>query len=140
MMVHHASTKSMVFRLHPGDDLKESLQAIVRDNHIDAAYVAACVGSLNQASLRLANRDATTNFEGPFEIVSLTGTISHNGSHLHLAVSDSNGKTIGGHLMDGNTVYTTAEIVIGILDELVFDRTDDPETGCKELSIRNKQV
>ena len=138
MKIHRSSDNKMIFRLSPGDDLKESLQAFANEQHIDAAYVAACVGSLNKASFRLADRDNTTVLDGPFEIVSLTGTISQNGSHLHIAISDSDEKTMGGHLMEGSPIFTTAEIVIGVLNELIFERRNDSATGYKELFISRK--
>ncbi|MEH2445742.1 MAG: DUF296 domain-containing protein [Nostoc sp.] len=34
------------------------------------------------------------------------------GVHLHIAISDQEGKTIGGNLDDGCIIYTTTEIVI----------------------------
>ena len=76
---------------------------------------------------------------GHFEIVSLVGTVSINGSHLHMNVSDSTGATIGGHLLDSNLVYTTAEIVIGEDKQLVFTREKDGSTPWEELRIKPKQ-
>jgi predicted DNA-binding protein with PD1-like motif len=58
-----------------------------------------------------------------------------NGSHLHLAISDSTGRTIGGHLVDGNLVYTTMEIVIGVLEDLDFRRELDPASTYNELVV-----
>jgi predicted DNA-binding protein with PD1-like motif len=55
---------------------------------------------------------------------------------LHLAFSDSTGRTIGGHLLDGCRVYTTAEIVLGELPGLVFAREKDPTYGYQELVVR----
>jgi hypothetical protein len=37
--------------------------------------------------------------------------------------------------MDGCKVYTTAEIVIGIMPNCSFLRTFDPQTGYPELEI-----
>jgi predicted DNA-binding protein with PD1-like motif len=68
--------------------------------------------------------------------VSLVGTLSTNGSHLHLAVSDSTGRTIGGHLLDGCRVYTTAEIVLAELPQLDFRRETDATFGYQELVVR----
>lgn len=39
-----------------------------------------------------------TYFDGPYEIVSLVGTIAVNGPHIHISLSDGTGTTIGGHL------------------------------------------
>jgi uncharacterized protein len=67
------------------------------------------------------------------------GTVSVNGSHIHISISDEKGQTIGGHLLEGNVVYTTAEIVIQEEDDLVFTREHDGTTGFKELQIKNKK-
>jgi predicted DNA-binding protein with PD1-like motif len=52
-----------------------------------------------------------------------------------LAVADADGRVIGGHLLDGCTVRTTAEIVLGLLDGLAFAREVDPSTGWRELLV-----
>jgi hypothetical protein len=96
------------------------------------------VGSLTQYNLRFANQPEGSKGNGHFEIVSLTGTVSMNGSHLHMSVSDGTGKTTGGHLLDENTVYTTAEIVIGEVDDLIFTRELDGSTDWAELQIKKK--
>ena len=122
-------------RLHPGDDLRQQLTATVRALHLPAGAVLTCVGSLTTVVLRLANQDAATTHHGHFEIVALVGTLSVHGSHLHLAVADETGRTLGGHLLDGCRVYTTAEIVLGALPALVFRREPDPTFGYHELTI-----
>ncbi|KAH3767579.1 DNA-binding protein [Pelomyxa schiedti] len=127
---------SFAFRLHPGDDLYSSLNAFVSDHAIDAGYIVTCVGSLTVASIRFANNENYTTLQGPFEIVSLTGTLSTSGgSHIHISISAGNGTTVGGHLGEGSLVYTTAEIVIGDATSLKFIRTIDPETTYYELDV-----
>ena len=74
-------------------------------------------------------------FTGPFEIVSLSGTISPNGVHLHLSIADAAGKTVGGHLVHGCVVHTTVEIVVADMGGVRFARIPDPATGYKELNI-----
>jgi predicted DNA-binding protein with PD1-like motif len=86
----------------------------------------------------LADQPEGTVFEGKHEIVSLVGTLSPDGDHLHVAVSDSSGRTLGGHLMDGSLVYTTAEIAVGELTDLSFARETDAITTYKELAIRKR--
>lgn len=122
-------------RLQPGQDLRQQLTAFVKQHQIQAGAVVTCVGSLTQATLRLANQENATVYRGYFEIVSLVGTLSINGSHLHLAIADSTGSTLGGHLLDGNLVYTTAEVVVGVLEELDFRREPDPTYGYRELTV-----
>jgi uncharacterized protein len=67
--------------------------------------------------------------------VALSGTLSTDGPHLHLAVARADGTVAGGHLLPGSTVRTTAEIVLGLLPGLAFDRPPDPETGYNELRV-----
>ncbi|AKD58372.1 hypothetical protein SD10_06670 [Spirosoma radiotolerans] len=126
-------------RLKPGQDLKKSLEMVVQQERISAGAVLTCVGSLTDVTLRLANQETASVWKGHFEIVSLVGTLSVNGSHVHLSVSDSTGRTIGGHLLDGCIIYTTAELVIGVMPELIYAREPDPTFGYKELVIRKKQ-
>jgi predicted DNA-binding protein with PD1-like motif len=64
------------------------------------------------------------------------GTLSLHGIHLHISISDKNGKTIGGHLVEGCIIYTTAEIVIGTSEDFIFMRAVDQNTGYKELEIK----
>lgn len=127
--------RTYALRLKPGQDVRQQLNAFVNEHQIRAGAMVTCVGSLTQTTLRLANQENPTVYHGHFEIVSLVGTLSTNGSHLHLAVSDSTGRTIGGHLLDGNLVYTTAELVIGVLDNLDFRREPDPTFNYRELTI-----
>jgi predicted DNA-binding protein with PD1-like motif len=129
--------RAHVLRLRPSDDLRDALLAYVAQHHLGAAAVLTCVGSLTVATLRLANQENSTEYRGHFEIVSLVGTLSATGgSHLHLLVSDSTGRTLGGHLLAGCRVYTTAEIVLGALPELEFTRETDPTFGYKELVVK----
>ncbi|HMV65606.1 MAG TPA: DNA-binding protein [Myxococcota bacterium] len=120
-------------RLHPGDDLKDSL--VAWSQGVGAATVLSCVGSLSAASLRLADQPEPVTLDGPFEIVSLVGTLSPDGAHLHLAVADAEGHALGGHLTSGSPVYTTAEVVLGVLPALRFSREVDPETTYRELVV-----
>lgn len=111
---------------------------MARDNDLRAGVVLTCVGSLTRAVIRLADQPEATTFDGKREIVSLVGTLGPEGDHLHIAVSDSTGRTIGGHLMEGSLVYTTAEIAIGELTVLAFSREVDPKTSYRELAIRKR--
>ena len=126
------------FRLGPGADLKKELSRIARENDLHAGVVLTCVGSLTRAVIRLADQPGATTFDGKHEIVSLVGTLGLENDHLHIAVSDSTGRTVGGHLMEGSLVYTTAEIVIGELTALAFSREVDPKTTYRELAIRER--
>jgi predicted DNA-binding protein with PD1-like motif len=126
------------FRLKPGQDLLNGINEFVRSRNIEAGYILTCAGSLTQFNLRFANQPEGSAGNGHFEIVNLSGTVSINGSHMHMSISDSTGKTIGGHLLKDNIIFTTAEIVIGENKNLVFTREKDGSTPWEELQIRIK--
>ncbi len=134
-----ANTQSYAIRLKPGEDLKSSIQKFVVENKINAGWVASCVGSLTQYNIRFANQPTGSTGQGHFEILNLSGTLSDKGSHLDIAVSDSTGKTMGGHLMEECIVYTTAEIIIQSTDEFTFSREKDGTTEWEELQIKQKK-
>ncbi|NJN20314.1 MAG: DNA-binding protein [Leptolyngbya sp. RL_3_1] len=126
---------AIAIRLNPGEDLKPALLAYCIHHKINAAYILTGVGSLRQAMLRFADQPQGHRIEQKLEILALTGTLSQQGAHLHIAVSDHTGQIIGGHLMADSLIYTTAEIVIGVIPNLIFGRAVDPVTGYKELQI-----
>jgi predicted DNA-binding protein with PD1-like motif len=127
--------KVVPLRLQPGDDLRTNLESWMGEQQEQAGCVISAVGSLSVAQLRLAGATEATAIRGDLEILSLSGTLSPDGSHLHIAIADSRGTVIGGHLCAGSLVRTTAELVIGLLPEWQFRRELDPATGHAELWI-----
>lgn len=127
--------KQHVFRLHRGSDLFESIQVYCREHQIRAGYAAACVGCVTKATIRSADGVTAHTLEERLEIVSLTGTISEKRCHLHISFSREDLSVIGGHLMPGCIVNTTAEVVLCELDGISFGKVYDPETGYNELEI-----
>jgi predicted DNA-binding protein with PD1-like motif len=125
-------------RLRPGDDLKRAIQDFVMLNNIQAGWVMSCAGSLTQYCLRFANQANARTKHGFYEIISFSGTLSTQGSHLHIGVANDEGNMTGGHLLEGCIVYTTAEIVIGESRELHFTREKDGSTAWNELQISKK--
>lgn len=101
-----------------------------------AGCVISAVGSLSLAQLRLAGATQATAIHGELEILSLSGTLSPDGAHLHIAISGSSGAVIGGHLCAGSLVHTTAELVIGLLPDWRFSRELDLASGYAELQIK----
>ena len=124
------------FRLKPGQDLKQSIDSFVKEKKIEAGWINTCVGSLTEYNIRFANQEKGYSDKGHFEVVSLVGTLSVNGSHIHISISDSTGKAIGGHLLEGCKIYTTAEIVITTSNSFVFNRENDGSTPWQELVVK----
>lgn len=133
------SQRIFALRLRPGQDLRQELIRFTAERSIRAGFIYTAVGSLRKAVIRCADQEKGTAWNEKLELVSLVGTLSTEGSHLHLSVSDKNGKTFGGHLLDGCVVYTTVELVIGDLDDLTFVRENDPDSGYQELKIKDRR-
>lgn len=127
--------KTFALRLKPEQDLHQALEAFTQEKDLIAGFILTAIGSLKQASIRFANQKNATVLQDKFEILSLNGTLAITGAHLHIAIADCQGKTIGGHLEAGCIIYTTAEIVIGVSENFTFVRTIDTQTGFKELDI-----
>jgi predicted DNA-binding protein with PD1-like motif len=112
--------EAIALRLKPQQDLKAELDAFVAQHQLEAACILTCVGSLSAAVLRFADQSEGTSMTGKFEILSLTGVMSMHGSHYHMAIADSTGRAIGGHLLKGCRIYTTAEIIVGFCRSSAF--------------------
>lgn len=127
--------KTLAFRIMPGQDLRAGTEAAARAAGFRAAIVLTCVGSLSRAALRPAGIDRTDYLDGDMEILSFVGTLSEDGPHLHLAVSDNTGRVTGGHAQEGSIVRTTAEVVLGELEDVVFTRPICGITTYDELVV-----
>ncbi|MBP6122283.1 MULTISPECIES: PPC domain-containing DNA-binding protein [Providencia] len=134
----YSSARFIAVRLSPGEDVILTLRQQIKQNNLQAAFIAGCVGSLTDVALRFAGQENTHSTTGKFEIVSLIGTLDAKGEHLHLAVSDENGHMSGGHMMPGCTVRTTLELVIGELENNTFSREHCPLSGYEELIITSR--
>jgi predicted DNA-binding protein with PD1-like motif len=126
--------KEHAFRLQKGDDLRLSIEKYAIAHNIKAATIASAVGCLSKTILRNAGATKVITLERNVEIVSATGTISPEESHIHISVSDENLKTYGGHLKTGSIVDLTAEIVLLELENYTFSRKMD-NTGYENLVI-----
>ena len=131
--------RAHAFRLTPGADLRAELERLTRELSLGAGCIVSCVGSLSQARLRMpgaaGEAEAFRTFEGPMEIVSLAGTLGPDGPHVHMSLARADGACIGGHLVAGCIVHTTAELVIGELQGVEFRRLPDAATGYSELTV-----
>lgn len=132
------------FRLTPGTDLKQALERLTQAHALRAGCILTCVGSLSQARLRMpggvGEPEAFRTFDEPMEIVSLAGTLCPDGLHVHISLARRDGVCIGGHLVPGCIVNTTAELVIGELQQVEFRRPLDPATGYGELSVQPREI
>jgi predicted DNA-binding protein with PD1-like motif len=130
-----AAAEPFVLRLHPGDDLRLALEAESRRR--DASWILLTgIGSLSVAMLRYAAAPAPVPLSGPLELLSLAGTVSIDGAHLHAVLGSGDGRVRGGHVCAGCTVATTAEIALWPLRDVRLGRREDAATGHLELTVK----
>ncbi|MDU1324089.1 MAG: DNA-binding protein [Clostridiales bacterium] len=127
--------KTHVFRLRRGSDLLKALQEYARTRRIAAGTVVSGVGCVTRARVRDASGVTVRELNEPLEIVSLMGTLSTARTHLHISLAREDLTVLGGHLMEGCIVNTTAEVVLLELDGVRFGAERDGETGYDELAI-----
>ena len=128
--------RSLPIRLHPQQDLRSALQSVLAEHQVSAAFVVQGIGSLSVARIRFAGMNEATELHGDLEILTLAGSLSPDGVHLHMTVSDAQGRVVGGHVAPGCIVRTTAEILLALLPDHHFSRAPDAESGWDELVVR----
>ena len=74
------SLRTVAARFTPGEDVRDAIERLAHEHHVEAGCVLSAVGSLTAATLRLAGAETFAKLTGPFEIVSLSGTISPSGA------------------------------------------------------------
>ena len=127
-------------RIDKGEEIVETLKTICEKEDITLAYVNAigAVGDFTVGVFKTAEKQYDSNrFQGDFEIVSLSGSVTQmNGahySHLHMSAGDREGRVWGGHL-NRAVVSATCEMVVRILDGHV-GRAFSPEIGLNLLAF-----
>jgi len=111
---------SLPLKLNSGSDLRLSLEAIGLDSK-KPGFVLGVVGNLSRACFQCPGRSKPTVLEGNLEIITLNGTFSPDGVHLHLSISDGDCNVWGGHLEIGSLVLKGADLLVGFVD---YDKRD----------------
>ena len=133
-MEYKKFANTIVARIDKGEEILESIKEIALKENIKLANINA-LGATNDFTVGVYNIDEkkyySNNFQGNFEIVSLTGTINTMNNefytHIHMSAGNDSGEVFGGHL-NRAVVSATCEMIINIIDGKV-DRFYDEETG-----------
>ena len=106
--------RAVPLHLEAGSDVRRSLEQLALD-HNAGGFVLSVVGNLSQAAFACPGKSAPTVLAGELEIITLQGTISPDGVHLHLSFSDASCQVWGGHLEHGTLVLRGADLLVGLL-------------------------
>ena len=106
--------RAVPLHLEAGIDVRRSLEQLALE-HNAGGFVLSVVGNLSQAAFACPGKSAPTVLAGELEIITLQGTISPDGVHLHLSFSDASCQVWGGHLEHGSLVLRGADLLVGLL-------------------------
>lgn len=123
-----------VVRLDPGDEIVEQLTILAHKENIRLATIQG-LGALNDFTVGVFDLDTkqflANHFQGPYEIVSLAGTMdtmeNKHYLHLHLSAADREGNVKGGHLKEA-VISATGEITVRVIPGEI-DRKFDKKLG-----------
>ncbi|HEC35838.1 MAG TPA: DUF296 domain-containing protein [Anaerolineae bacterium] len=122
-------------KLQPGDEVITSLRTWADEHGVGFALLSA-IGALRRATLGYfdpaANGYRYLPVEEQVEVASLSGNVSRGEDgepvvHAHAVLGRSDGRTLGGHLVEG-VVFPTLEVILSVLPQTVRRRRD-PTTG-----------
>ena len=125
---------TLIVRMDRNEEITEQIRIVAEREQIKLASVQA-LGAVDDFTVGVFDTKtktyASNRFQGAYEIVSLTGTISTMDGefylHLHMSAGDGTGAVFGGHLNQAK-VSATCEMVICIIPGQV-DRAFSEEIG-----------
>lgn len=124
-------------RLHYGDDLLKEIKKIAEEEKLQAAVVVSSVGCLTKLRVRDASGVTIQEVNEDCEILSVNGTVSALRTHLHIACSKEDLRTVGGHMVEGCIINTTCELVLMELPNICFGVEQDKSTGYDEIIFQS---
>lgn len=107
--------QALPLHLDPGSDVRRSIELLAQQQGV-SGFVLSVVGNLAQAAFQCPGKSRPTVLSGELEIITLQGTFSPTGVHLHLSFSDAECQVWGGHLEPGSLVLKGADLLLGCLD------------------------
>ena len=125
----------LIGKLEHGSDLLAEIAALCRDAGIRLGRVQA-IGAVRKARLAYYDQQGRTytfiELDEPLEILNLAGNVSIKDGqpmvHAHVTLANAQGKTFGGHLAEGTTVFA-GECVVEEFSGQEYHRLHDETTG-----------
>ena len=127
--------RTLLGTLPHGEDLYNGLSIIAQEENITIGRITG-LGATTFGRIAYYNQAThiyeTLEFAQPMEILSCFGNITLRENkpfvHVHLVMSDREGKTFSGHLLPGTTLFA-CELFIDEFEGPVPERNFDDQTG-----------
>ncbi len=123
-------------RLERGEEIVKTVEGFLKKERIESGMLWG-LGAVDYAKLahyRVDKKEySEKEFNEPLEIASLSATITKEGIHAHIVLSDSEMRTYGGHLKEAK-IAATGEIIIR-KGEASISRKHSEEIGLNLLNI-----
>ena len=127
--------ETLPLELKPGQDLHLSLSELAVNQQL-SGFVLGVVGNLSQATFRCPGQSQPTQMSGELEVITLNGTFSPSGVHLHLSLSDGACQVWGGHLEPGTVVLKGAQLLLGLSGLPPAQDTQKPVHDPSQSNVR----
>lgn len=133
--------RTIAVRFEPGEDIYLKILEACDKHKILNGVIVTGIGSLKKARffnpVPLPDKKAGYGYsdaielDGPIELISMNGMISHENDdvliHVHCSFSDQKGNGYGGHLIEGNIVLLTTDIIITEIEGIDMVRKFDED-------------
>ena len=146
-MRHDRNGDYIIVRLHDGDDIFRSLEAVTKKYSIHSGIILSGIGMLRDFEISFFDNggNITKWIEGPCELLATQGSIAYGMDpgtgkpgklmlHLHCTLGKKDHSVIGGHLNSG-TAAVINEITILKLDGIRLKREFNEKTGLYEMTL-----
>ncbi len=124
-----------VLRLWKGEKVIETLSNFLNEKRIFGGFFQA-IGAVSFAEIGYFETGSRNylwkKFDEDMEVVSMLGSITELGPHIHIVLADRHFSCHGGHLREA-TVGATLEVFLTEMKKI--RRKEDKETGLKLMEI-----
>ncbi len=107
--------RELSLKLSSNSDVIDSLQEFSFKQN-STGYILSVVGDLSTVVIQCPGKSEPSKINGHLEVITLSGIVKPNHSHLHLSFSDGDCKVWGGHLNRGTIVFKALDILVGFID------------------------
>ncbi len=136
------STRVIVARIYPDEDIIDSIIKLVRDRDLKSGLINV-IGAVKKTTIGFfdlrTKKYTFKTIEEDLELLSCMGNLSFRDGepvvHLHVNLGKSDFSVIGGHLSQPTIISVTGEVYIYEVDKK-FLRAVDPQIGLALLDLK----